>query len=140
MFVAKNVSLAHLFRMNCDQGKVLLECYLKMTGHDESTFFAAGHIESELLFGRQSEELASEPSHLADELCVDGVIHHLKNPPIFARLHDLPANLRSLAVDLVDSGERYHRNFAAEHVVRHLRKLVFVSDEFRLKRLLFRES
>lgn len=99
-----------------------------MARYDETTFLAAGHVETELVFRRQSEELKSQASHLGDELRVDAVIHHLENPPVLTRRHYLPANLGPVAA--IDSGEWDHRDVVAELIVARLGPLVFISNEF----------
>lgn len=110
-----------------------------MAGDDETTLLPTGHVVTQLLFGREREEVAREASHLGDESRVDSVVDDLENPPILARLHDLPAHLCP-PVRGVDSRERDDRDLAAELIVGHLRTLVLVSDEALSKRLLLRRG
>lgn len=99
-----------------------------MAGYDETALLPTRHVVSQLLLRRQGEELPCKASHLRYHARVDSVIHHLKHSPVLARLHDLPADLRSTVLG-VDLRKRYDGNLIAELVVSYLRALVFVSDE-----------
>lgn len=109
-----------------------------MAGDDKTALFATGHVEPELFFRRQSKEFASEASHVGDESGIDSMIDDLENTPILAGLDDFLANLASPAFDVVDSGERNDRDFAAEDVVGNLRAFIFVANKRSLESLLVR--
>lgn len=107
--------------------------YLEVTRDDETSFLTTGHVEPELLFRRQSEEVASKTSHIRHKIGINAVINHLENAPILACLDDLTADLFSFSTDIVDAGERYHRDFVAKHIVGDLGAFIFVTDEFRVE-------
>lgn len=110
-----------------------------MAGDDETALLAAGHVEAELLFGGESEELLGETSHVGDELRVDAMIDDLEDAPILASLHNPATNLGAAAVDVVDAGEGNDGDVIAEVVVSDLGALVFVAEEAGLEGVLVGE-
>eukprot|EP01018_Ginkgo_biloba_P039382 Gb_12934 [translate_table: standard] len=64
---------------------------LEMAADDEATALAAGHVEFELLVGREGEEASGELGHAVDEIRGDSVVENLENAPFLARRpHLLP--------------------------------------------------
>lgn len=111
-------------------------CYLEVAGDDETALFATGHVKPKLLLRCKSKELFSKSGHVGNQFSVDAMINNLEDTPILTSLNNLVTNLRSPAIDLVDSGEGNDRDLIAEIVVSDLWTLVFVTDEAGLKGVL----
>ena len=76
-----------------------------MAGDDETALLAAGHIEAELLFRGEGEELMGESGHVGDEFSVNAVIDNLEDALILISLNNLLANLGLATINFVDAGE-----------------------------------
>jgi hypothetical protein len=100
-----------------------------VAGDDEAALLPAGHVEAELVLGREREEVAREARHVGHERGVHAVVHHLEDAPVLAGRGHARADLGPPRA--VDALERHHRHLVAEAVVRHLGALVLLAHERR---------